>query len=43
VSWDVAGRVKTMGYVTRDSCPGKGDDVDHSPGEFGAPSVPRVI
>jgi hypothetical protein len=22
----------TMGYVTRDSCPGKGDDVEHVPG-----------
>lgn len=22
----------TMGYVTRDSCPGKGDDIEHVPG-----------
>lgn len=22
----------TMGYVTRDSCPGKGDDMEHVPG-----------
>jgi hypothetical protein len=34
VSWDVGGRIKTMGYVTRDSCPGKGDDVNHFPGEL---------
>ena len=24
----------TMGYVTRDSCPGKGDDIEHVPGTF---------
>ena len=23
----------TMGYVTRDSCPGKGDDIKHVPGK----------
>ena len=22
----------TMGYVTRDSCPGQGDDIEHVPG-----------
>jgi hypothetical protein len=24
----------TMGYVTRDRCPGKGDDIEHVPGEL---------
>jgi hypothetical protein len=24
----------TMGYVTRDTCPGKGDDIEHVPGTF---------
>ena len=24
----------TMGYVTRDECPGPGDDIEHIPGEY---------
>lgn len=31
---DKAGSPLTMGYVTRDSCPGKGDDIEHIPGEY---------
>lgn len=26
-------RLPTLGYVTRDACPGKGDDIEHIPGE----------
>jgi hypothetical protein len=25
---------RTMGYVTKDLCPGRGDDIDHVPGVF---------
>ncbi|GFZ45016.1 hypothetical protein JCM24511_02742 [Saitozyma sp. JCM 24511] len=42
VSWDVGGRVKTMGYVTRDSCPGRGDDVTHFPVPF-TPGQPDFL
>lgn len=27
----------TMGYVTKDLCPGIGDDIEHIPGQFYAP------
>ena len=25
---------RTMGYVTKDACPGVGDDIEHVPGEY---------
>lgn len=28
---------RTMGYVTKDACPGVGDDIDHVPGTFPSP------
>jgi hypothetical protein len=33
-TFEVAKDGPTMGYVTRDSCPGKGDDIEHVPGTF---------
>jgi hypothetical protein len=33
-TFQVAKDGPTMGYVTRDSCPGKGDDIEHVPGTF---------
>lgn len=35
-TFEVAKDGPTMGYVTRDSCPGKGDDIAHVPGMFPA-------
>ncbi len=32
VAWS-GRRTPTMGYVTRDACPGVGDDIEHIPGE----------
>ena len=34
--FEVGKDAPTMGYVTRDSCPGKGDDIEHVPGMFPA-------
>lgn len=38
-TFEVAKDGPTMGYVTRDSCPGKGDDIEHVPGTFPASST----
>jgi hypothetical protein len=38
-AFEVGKNEPTMGYVTRDSCPGKGDDIEHVPGMF-PPSFP---
>lgn len=28
------GQERTLGYVTKDACPGRGDDIEHIPGEL---------
>ena len=33
VVFDSHGDERTMGYVTKDACPGSGDDIDHVPGK----------
>lgn len=34
------GDERTMGYVTKDACPGSGDDIDHVPGK---PLPPLIL
>jgi len=40
VTFEASGKeqeTRTMGYVTKDLCPGRGDDIDHVPGMFSLP------